>query len=39
VRERVRLDMEYVHRASVWLDAYIVLMTVPRLLGDRQRRR
>lgn len=39
VRERVQLDMEYVHRASVWLDAYIVLMTVPRLLGDRQRRR
>ena len=39
VRERVRLDMEYVNRASVWLDAYIVLMTVPRLLGDRQRRR
>lgn len=39
VRERVRLDMEYVHRASVWLDAYIVLMTVPRLLGDRQRQR
>ena len=39
VRERVRLDMEYVRRASVWLDAYIVLMTIPRLLGDRSRRR
>lgn len=39
VRERVRLDLEYVNRASVWLDAYIVLMTVPRLLGDGRRRR
>ncbi len=37
VRERVRLDMDYVKRANVWLDAYIVLMTVPRLLGDGQR--
>ncbi|MBP9234338.1 MAG: exopolysaccharide biosynthesis polyprenyl glycosylphosphotransferase [Hyphomonadaceae bacterium] len=37
VRERVRLDMDYVKRASVWLDAWIVLMTVPRLLGDQQR--
>lgn len=34
VRERVRLDMEYVNRSSFWLDCYIILMTVPRLLGD-----
>ncbi len=39
VRERVRLDMEYVKRASVWLDLWIVLMTVPCLLGDRERAR
>lgn len=39
VRERVRLDMEYVGRASVWLDAWILLMTIPRLLGDRDRQR
>ena len=39
VRERVRLDMEYVGRASVWMDTWIVLLTVPRLLGDRQRQR
>lgn len=39
VRERVRLDMEYVRRASVWLDMWIVLMTAPRLLGDRDRAR
>ncbi|MEL7109511.1 MAG: exopolysaccharide biosynthesis polyprenyl glycosylphosphotransferase [Pseudomonadota bacterium] len=34
VRERVRLDMEYVNRSSLWLDMYILLMTLPRLLGD-----
>ncbi len=39
VRERVALDMEYVNRASVWLDAYIVLKTIPSLLGDKQRAR
>ena len=37
VRERVRLDMDYVKRASIWLDAGIVVMTIPRLLGDKQR--
>ncbi|MEQ1785101.1 MAG: exopolysaccharide biosynthesis polyprenyl glycosylphosphotransferase, partial [Hyphomonadaceae bacterium] len=39
VRERVRLDMEYVNRASVWLDLWIVLKTIPCLLGDRERSR
>lgn len=39
VRERVRLDMEYVNQASVWLDAWIVLNTVPCLLGDREKAR
>ncbi|HEV7692690.1 MAG TPA: exopolysaccharide biosynthesis polyprenyl glycosylphosphotransferase [Hyphomonadaceae bacterium] len=39
VRERVALDMEYVNRASVWLDTYIVLKTIPSLLGDRERAR
>ena len=34
VRERVRLDMEYVNRSSFWLDCYILIMTLPRLLGD-----
>ncbi|MEM7327784.1 MAG: exopolysaccharide biosynthesis polyprenyl glycosylphosphotransferase [Pseudomonadota bacterium] len=34
VRERVRLDMEYVNRSSLWFDLYIMLMTLPRLLGD-----
>ena len=39
VRERVRLDMDYVNRASVWLDLWIVLKTVPCLLGDREKSR
>ena len=34
VRERVRLDMEYVNRSSFWFDVYIMLMTLPRLFGD-----
>lgn len=34
VCERVRLDMEYVNRSSLWFDMYIILMTVPRLFGD-----
>jgi Undecaprenyl-phosphate glucose phosphotransferase len=37
VKERVRLDREYIQRASVWLDAYICVMTLPRLLGDKSR--
>ncbi|MCR9269137.1 MAG: exopolysaccharide biosynthesis polyprenyl glycosylphosphotransferase [Hyphomonadaceae bacterium] len=37
VRERVRLDMEYVNRSSFWFDCYIMLMTLPRLFGDATR--
>ncbi|MBL8552575.1 MAG: exopolysaccharide biosynthesis polyprenyl glycosylphosphotransferase [Hyphomonadaceae bacterium] len=36
VRERVRLDLEYIHNASVWLDLWIMMRTVPALLGDKQ---
>ena len=39
VRERVRLDMEYVNRASFWFDVFILLITAPCLLGDRKRQR
>lgn len=39
VRERIRLDLEYVNRRSFWLDLYIMLMTAPCLLGDRHRAR
>ncbi len=39
VRERVRLDMEYVNRSSFWFDLYIMLMTAPCLLGDKSRHR
>ena len=38
-RERVRLDLDYVNRASVWFDLWIVAMTLPCLLGDRERSR
>jgi len=27
--------VEYIHRQSFWLDLYIMLMTIPCLLGDR----
>jgi lipopolysaccharide/colanic/teichoic acid biosynthesis glycosyltransferase len=35
VRRRVTLDIEYIERQSLWLDLYIVLMTIPCLLGDK----
>jgi exopolysaccharide biosynthesis polyprenyl glycosylphosphotransferase len=35
VMRRVALDMAYIERQSFWLDLYIMLMTVPVLLGDR----
>lgn len=35
VRRRVALDLEYVERQSFWLDAWIMLMTIPCLIGDR----
>ncbi|MEZ5937032.1 MAG: exopolysaccharide biosynthesis polyprenyl glycosylphosphotransferase [Hyphomonadaceae bacterium] len=37
VRERVRLDLEYIRRASFWFDLWILILTVPRLFGDRNR--
>jgi Undecaprenyl-phosphate glucose phosphotransferase len=39
VRERVRLDLDYIDRASFWLDLWIILATLPALLGDRLRTR
>lgn len=36
IRRRVALDVEYIERQSFWLDLYILLMTLPHLLGDRQ---
>jgi Undecaprenyl-phosphate glucose phosphotransferase len=35
VRRRVALDLEYVERQSFWFDIWIMLKTVPCLLGDR----
>lgn len=36
IRRRVALDVDYIERQSFWLDLYIMLMTLPRLLGDRE---
>ena len=36
VRERVALDIEYIERQSLWLDLYIMAMTIPCLFGDRE---
>ena len=35
VRERVRLDVEYIERQSLWFDLYIMAITLPCLLGDK----
>ena len=35
VRRRVQLDVEYVERQSFWMDLWIMMVTVPVLLGDR----
>jgi Undecaprenyl-phosphate glucose phosphotransferase len=35
VRRRVELDLEYIERQSFWLDLWIILTTIPSLLGDR----
>ncbi|MFY7853395.1 MAG: exopolysaccharide biosynthesis polyprenyl glycosylphosphotransferase, partial [Brevundimonas sp.] len=34
VRTRVRLDIEYIERQSLWLDLWIMLVTLPVQLGD-----
>lgn len=36
VRRRVVLDIEYIERQSFWFDLWIMLMTLPCLLGDRE---
>lgn len=36
VRRRLRLDLDYVSRASLWLDLQILARTAPVLLGDRK---
>lgn len=34
VRRRIELDIAYIERQSFWFDLYIMLMTLPCLLGD-----
>jgi Undecaprenyl-phosphate glucose phosphotransferase len=36
VEARVRLDVQYIDTAHFWLDFYIMAMTIPSLLGDRE---
>lgn len=36
VQRRVALDVEYIQRQSFWLDLWIMLVTVPCLLGDSE---
>jgi polysaccharide biosynthesis protein PslA len=36
VRRRVALDIDYIERQSFWFDLYIIVMTLPCLLGDGQ---
>ena len=36
LRRRVKLDLEYVSNASLWLDLKILLRTAPSLLGDKE---
>ncbi len=35
VRRRVQLDVDYIERQSLWLDLWIMAITLPVLLGDR----
>lgn len=35
VRRRVQLDVDYIERQSLWLDLWIMAVTIPVLLGDR----
>jgi Undecaprenyl-phosphate glucose phosphotransferase len=34
VSERVRFDVEYIERSNAWLDLYIMIKTLPVMLGD-----
>ena len=36
VKRRVALDVEYIQRQSFLLDLYVMVMTLPCLLGDRE---
>ncbi len=35
VARRVQLDVDYIERQNFWLDLYIMIVTLPVLLGDR----
>ncbi|WP_240007073.1 exopolysaccharide biosynthesis polyprenyl glycosylphosphotransferase [Pseudaquidulcibacter saccharophilus] len=35
VEERVNYDVEYIENSGLWMDLYIIMMTIPSLLGDK----
>lgn len=35
VTRRVQLDTQYIDQANFWMDLYIIIMTIPSLLGDK----
>lgn len=35
-RERIRWDVDYINRSGFWLDLWIMVCTLPALLGDKQ---
>lgn len=37
VAERVRFDTHYIDNSNFWMDIYIILMTIPSLLGDKSK--
>lgn len=35
VEDRVRFDTQYIDNSNFWMDLYIIIMTIPSLLGDK----
>lgn len=35
IARRVQLDVDYIERSNIWLDLYIMAVTIPVLLGDK----
>lgn len=37
VAQRVQLDTQYIDNSNFWMDLYIIIMTIPSLLGDKSK--
>lgn len=37
VAQRVHLDTQYIDNSNFWMDLYIIIMTIPSLLGDKSK--